>query len=697
MVELFDRSTSCPVSVSLTRCGYPRIIPSYARKIIYSGGERADRQVQLLLTFFSLFTIVEKAKRINKETFKSIRDPVENIDQVIDFMSRLKPSIRPLLLRYVPEIRSYPLEQGFRWIPSWKALPTYRAIDRLVQIFPELAKYRRIRSPFLMQTLELAAFRFLIEFVNSRGEQFCQGVLFPTRVRFAFDRNNKIFSGTDLDEFEMKVGPYLPPWHPAMGPVWTGRLANVVEGGGKRRVFAIGNWCNQRLLQPVHVWLSKILKSLETDGTFNQTAPLYRLKGSTNTYCYDLSAATDRWPLLVMFETMEVLLDRSFASAAVNSCLATNLFYIGIVPDASPNEERSWISFVAGQPLGYYSSWPLFALTHHLVVWWCAEQVYPGQRFTSYALLGDDIVIANEDVARKYAEVLSDQQVKISKHKSLISKSGAVEFAKRIMVRNVSVDISPATTKSVLGAHVILGRFSLIHRWPKIRFSTFRRLGGAGYKTCSRLPPNLHSEREKYEWLLWDRLRQPSFEFSLGGGAPLSPSQFWFSARFIVDSLKPKGLRGPPSDLFVSEEQCTFQEYTSLRGFVREWLAYQQWWFWYYRLVNNHLDYRNPEVKCKINRLSLQDILAAPICQFSWKVKRLDNQVLLSRFNLLHKLKQILDTLPVVRELPVGRVPPPPFVVVEGISYLTGPLCDNMFLVTCEGLINPHRGYSNWV
>ena len=26
-----------------------------------------------------------------------------------------------------------------------------------------------------------------------------------------------------------------------------------------------------------------------------------------------------------------------------------------------------------GQPLGYYTSWPLFALSHHVVVWVAAE------------------------------------------------------------------------------------------------------------------------------------------------------------------------------------------------------------------------------------------------------------------------------------------------------------------------------------
>jgi len=40
--------------------------------------------------------------------------------------------------------------------------------------------------------------------------------------------------------------------------------------------------------------------------------------------------------------------------------------------------------FVAGQPLGDYSSWPLFALSHHLLVWICAEEVYPGSRFIDY-------------------------------------------------------------------------------------------------------------------------------------------------------------------------------------------------------------------------------------------------------------------------------------------------------------------------
>ncbi|KAK4419027.1 putative mitochondrial protein [Sesamum alatum] len=52
-----------------------------------------------------------------------------------------------------------------------------------------------------------------------------------------------------------------------------------------------------------------------------------------------------------------------------------------------------------GSTLGYLSSWPSFTLTHHMVVWLAAYEVYPGKKFWDYAILGDDIVIADRKVA----------------------------------------------------------------------------------------------------------------------------------------------------------------------------------------------------------------------------------------------------------------------------------------------------------
>lgn len=65
----------------------------------------------------------------------------------------------------------------------------------------------------------------------------------------------------------------------------------------------------------------------------------------------------------------------------MNSCLAMNTFLV------------TWakihfiLSFVTGQPLGYLGSWPLFALSHHLVVWAAANRVYPTRSIFSKNIL----------------------------------------------------------------------------------------------------------------------------------------------------------------------------------------------------------------------------------------------------------------------------------------------------------------------
>lgn len=104
-----------------------------------------------------------------------------------------------------------------------------------------------------------------------------------------------------------------------------------LEGGGKRRIFAIGNSFNQRLLKPVHNWAMTVLSRIPMDGTFDQTRPLRFLKGKMDCYSFDLKAATDRFPLFMLFEIMAVTFDRSFASAVVNGALAYNLFDVPFV------------------------------------------------------------------------------------------------------------------------------------------------------------------------------------------------------------------------------------------------------------------------------------------------------------------------------------------------------------------------------
>ena len=56
----------------------------------------------------------------------------------------------------------------------------------------------------------------------------------------------------DLDQFKRTIGPVLASCDDLGVPPVIGRLAFSLEGGGKRRIFAIGNYVNQRLFHPVY-------------------------------------------------------------------------------------------------------------------------------------------------------------------------------------------------------------------------------------------------------------------------------------------------------------------------------------------------------------------------------------------------------------------------------------------------------------
>lgn len=176
---------------------------------------------------------------------------------------------------------------------------------------------------------------------------------------------------------------------------------------------------------------------------------------------------------------MVVCFDRSFASSVVNSTLAMNTFEVPFV-----KRKNSLVSFVAGQPLGYYGSWPLFALSHHIKIWLCAD---PGERFLSYAVLGDDVVIAHKEIAYEYESALKRLGVTISYQKSLISEKGSAEFAKRFRVRGLTRYLSPVSIRNLLKSFHPFGLMAVQMTYPQKRFSPQGRIGGAGLKTLAKL------------------------------------------------------------------------------------------------------------------------------------------------------------------------------------------------------------------
>lgn len=403
---------------------------------------------------------------------------------------------------------------------------------------------------------------------------YSPGCLWAPYVRYAFDSFNREITHLSLEFFESRIGPYLP--HPSQMqiPANTGRLCATCSGDGKCRLFGVGNYINQRLLYPMHQWLASVLSSIPMDGTFNQTAPLDRLRGIDGTvYSLDLKSATDRWPLLLLFELVQCLFDRSFASSVVNSTLGTNVFDIAFV-----RKHRN-ICFVTGQPLGYYSSWPLFALSHHVLVWYAAEQCYPGQVFRRYAILGDDIVIADDRVAMTYSALLERLGVSISLPKSLTSKEGACEFAKRFRLKRMTVDVSPLSIRKLASVRNPLGWYNFMLSTPvQLRLSTQLRLAGFGFKASSR-PASNHGKRCRRLLIMrYYGMLPCTLWLAVAVGYVPRPEVLGRVIDRLREHFVPKDPITPPDVVFPYPGMRDFLEWSLYQGWMRQYLAYLQWY-----------------------------------------------------------------------------------------------------------------------
>jgi len=60
-----------------------------------------------------------------------------------------------------------------------------------------------------------------------------------------------------------------------------------------------------------------------------------------------------------------------------------------------------------------------------MLIWLVTANARPGTKFLDYAILGDNVIIADEKVAQESKKLMDDCEVIISKKKSLVSTTGA--------------------------------------------------------------------------------------------------------------------------------------------------------------------------------------------------------------------------------------------------------------------------------
>lgn len=212
--------------------------------------------------------------------------------------------------------------------------------------------------------------------------------------------------------------------------VASGRLSVKMEPAGKVRVFAITDYWTQCALKPLHDFIFGILEVLPTDGTFDQHKPvkalLSKLPEGEHLYSFDLSAATDRFPVVLQEVVIGAIFGWEYAYHWKNLLVARAY--------KAPLKGLVTYKYAVGQPMGALSSWAVFSLTHHALVQFAAYLSGHRGFFTLYALLGDDVVIATDKVAAKYRRLCDLLGIEIGIAKSMISGGKSCEFAKVVYV-----------------------------------------------------------------------------------------------------------------------------------------------------------------------------------------------------------------------------------------------------------------------
>jgi hypothetical protein len=133
----------------------------------------------------------------------------------------------------------------------------------------------------------------------------------------------------------------------------------------------------------------------------------------------------------------------------------------------------------------------MLAVTHHAIVQLAAFRVTRVREwFEWYAVLGDDIVIADKAVAREYLRIMELIGVEIGLAKSLVSNNLTLEFAKRTYVRGT--DVSPISLAEISVAQCHLGSLEELVKknlkFGKLRLASVARFAGFGYRVLAQLP-----------------------------------------------------------------------------------------------------------------------------------------------------------------------------------------------------------------
>jgi hypothetical protein len=392
------RKTELPW-VAKTRAGNLKGIFGELRSLMET---KAWVAVIKLLNLYTSTILTEITKTQFQKWSDSMKRPVKDISQGIKVLFN-SPTLRRLKPKY-PRV-CHLIESAFK--------PTL-----ITRVFPEITSFNN-SSEYRRFQLEHSWMekRFFENVFQERRPD--EPMIGSVRIDFANlgrDRRGRS-AWAEIDRaVDFKKQSYS-----------AGRVGFTQEPGGKLRVYFDPKLYFQGMLQPLQSSLNELLQRLPWDCTHFQSKAIgpiqERLRSGHKVYSFDLSDATNIFP----WGLQHLVLEKLYGLSPIVRLLAS------LVDSGSWDGPGGPWRFIRGQAMGLEPSFALFGLTHGLMVEGLLTQPWDEQFF----VLGDDLVILDDEVALKYSALLENLDVPISKGKTFVSNNIA-EFAGYLVTRDKS-------------------------------------------------------------------------------------------------------------------------------------------------------------------------------------------------------------------------------------------------------------------
>jgi hypothetical protein len=432
----------------LTSSGLPRFIPSRDRRLIIGGSVPV---IRFYMTLFSVYRVISIPGTLKLGTIT--QGPTVSQDSLAKVAVELQSVIRPSMFNL--SILRRP--GRFLWLET--ASPSHKVSWTGIVAVPGLLENHGLADTLIGVLTILGGKESLISLFN----------LFR--------------SGAYAETHYLKRASGI------------GGLSVKSEPAGKERVFALVDVWTQTALKPIHDMLFAFLRSLPNDGTFDQHASEMRARSKAQkagfSKGFDLTAATDRVPLYLQISILNFLVPRlgtawgrllverpyrlditkylpKQSEGAPHPTVFTNggVDYPVIVCHSEAGKVSYCIDlrYGTGQPMGALSSWAMLAITHHGLVQISAVRagvIKPGDWFSNYELLGDDIIIFDQLVADEYLRLMEEIGVPINLSKSVCANNPVTEFAK--VTSYYGHNVSPVSWKMFMSQNHLMGRASIAY------------------------------------------------------------------------------------------------------------------------------------------------------------------------------------------------------------------------------------------